>query len=155
MTKQEQIRQALGDWSKKHGPIQTILSLVKSVDADNYTCVLDEEGFEIYDVRLRPVINGNESITIIPKVDSWVLASRIEEDEEWMVVAVDEIETVRIVVESMVFEMKDGKFLLKSGNDSLGKCMDDLITQILMIYAPKNAAAIKQVQQRFKQLLND
>lgn len=154
MTKQEQIRQALDRFTSKRGPIQTLLATVKSVDNEELTCVVDEDGLDIFDVRLRPVLNGEESITLFPKVGSWVLITRIEEDFEWMVIACDQVDKVRIVADSMQFEMKDGKFLVKSGDESLGKCIDDLITQIQAIYAPKNSAEIANIKQRFKQLLS-
>lgn len=154
MDKKEQIRKGLKDLAASTGPLQTILATVVSVDEDELTCVLEEDGLEIFDVRLRPVINENESVTIIPKEGSWVMATRIEDEAEWMVIAVDEIEKYRIVVGDMLFEMKDGKFMVKSGVENLGKCIDDLIAQIQLIYAPKNTAAITAIQLRFKQLLS-
>ncbi|MGQ0739144.1 MAG: hypothetical protein ACT4OJ_08815 [Bacteroidota bacterium] len=150
----EQIRERLKALAAGVGPVQTILATVDSVNEDELTCVLDEEGVKLYDVRLRPVINGNESVTLIPKVVSWVLATRIEEDSEWMVIAADEVEKYRIVVGNMLFEMAGGKFMVKSGDENLGKCIDDLIAEILLIYAPKNTAAITAIKNRFKLLLS-
>lgn len=138
----------------KDGPVQTLLAIVESVDVDEYTCVLNDDDILIYDVRLRPVINENESLTLVPKVGSWVLAIRIEDDEEWMVIAVDEVDRYRIVVGNMLFQMKDGKFMVSSGAESLGKLIDELILQIQAIYAPKNSAAITLIQNRFKALLS-
>lgn len=136
------------------GPMQTLLATVESVDLENYTCVLNDDDIIIHDVRLRPVINENESITLVPKVGSWVMAIRIEDDAEWMVIAVDEIDSYRIVAGDMLFEMKNGKFMVQSGAENLGKCIDDLILQIQLIYAPKNSAAITLIQNRFKTLLS-
>jgi hypothetical protein len=127
---------------------------VLSVDEDEFTCVVDEDGVEINDVRLRPVINNKESVTIFPKVGSWVAITRLEDEEDWMVIAVDEIEKYRIVNGTMLFEMNNGKFLIESGAENLGKCLDDLIIEIQAIYAPKNAAAIAAIQLRLKTLLS-
>jgi hypothetical protein len=154
MDKKQQIRERLRTMAGKDGPVQTLLAIVESVDVDEYTCVLNDDDILIYDVRLRPVINENESLTLVPKVGSWVLAIRIEDDEEWMVIAVDEVDRYRIVVGNMLFQMKDGKFMVSSGAESLGKLIDELILQIQAIYAPKNSAAITLIQNRFKALLS-
>lgn len=156
MDKNEQIR--LGIKSLLDNPaenkIQTVLATVDSVDEDAFTCDIDDNGVIMYDVRLRPVLNEKEGITIVPKVGSWVLATRIEDDAEWMVLAVDEVEKYRIVIGDMLFEMDNGKYLVKSGDETLGKCIDDLILQIQAIYAPKNTAAITLIQNRLKSLLS-
>ncbi|RXK57573.1 hypothetical protein ESA94_20455 [Lacibacter luteus] len=154
MTKEEQIRSELAKLAKKYGPDATIIAKVVSVNEDEFTCVVDEDGIEINDVRLRPVINTNESVTIIPKVNSYVAITRLEDDEEWMVIAVDEIEKYRIVNGTMLFEMHNGKFLIESGAQNLGKCLDDLIIEIQAIYAPKNSAGITAIQTRLKTLLS-
>lgn len=90
MSKQAEIRQALADHARRYGPQQTMLATVLSVSEDDFTCVLqdDDNGELKYeDVRLRPVLDGNESVTIFPKAGTWALATRVEEDEDWMVIA--------------------------------------------------------------------
>ena len=154
MTRKEQIQQGLKKLAAGVGPLQTLLATVVSVDEEEMTCVIADDDMEIADVRLRPVLNGEEGITIFPKVGSWVLCTRIEEDAEWMVLAADEVDKYRIVVGDMLFEMKEGKFMVQSGTENLGKCLDDLILQIQAIYAPKNTAAITLIQNRLKTLLS-
>jgi hypothetical protein len=154
MNKREQIREAFRKMAAHEGPVQTKLVQVTSVDEDEMTCIVLDDDIEINDVRLRNVLNDKESISIIPKINSWVLMQRLEEDEDWMVVAVDEIDKYRIVCGEMVFEMFDGKFLIQNGGENLGKCLDDLITQIQAIYAPKNTASITAIQTRLKTFLS-
>lgn len=155
MTKEEQIRQGLAKLAERYGPLQTLLCKVVSVDKEEFTIVVDEDGIEIPDVRLRPVLNGKESLTIFPKPGTWVLIGRIETDADWIVLQVDEMDGYRIVNANMLFEMKDGKYLVKSGTENLGKCLDDLFNEIQLIYAPKNSAAITAIQVRLKTLLSD
>ena len=91
----EQIRAALKEMAKNDGPAVSNIAKVKSVDETKATCVLvDEDGQEIFDVRLRPVLTGNKSFILVPKVGSYVLAVRVEDDEDWMVIASDEIDKV-------------------------------------------------------------
>jgi hypothetical protein len=137
MGKHDEILEALRDHAKKVGPQATMLAKVKSVDAAKFTCVLDDDGLEYLDVRLRPVLDGKQAITAFPKVSTWALAVRIEDGEDWMVVAFGEVDKVRMVQGSLVFEMED-YFLLKKGNETLKKIMGDLLDAIGQITVPTN-----------------
>ncbi|SNB26490.1 conserved hypothetical protein [Flavobacterium psychrophilum] len=123
----EQIRTRFEEMAKAHGPTVSNIAKVKSVNETKATCILeDEDGQEIQDVRLRPVLNGKKSFIQIPKVGTFVLAIRIEDDDDWMVIACDEIEKVVWFVGTTTFEINDG-FLLKKENETLKKLMADLI----------------------------
>lgn len=148
MGKQDEIRKALGEFSSKYGPQNTMLATVKSVDEGEFTCVLqdDDNGeLEYTDVRLRPVLDGNESITIFPKSGTWALAVRLEESEEWMVIAVGEADKVHSKVETEIkdvvgtteFTIKDG-FLMKKDAETMKKIMDDLLQAIQQLTVNTN-----------------
>lgn len=154
MTKKEQIRKRLQEIAAQFGPVASLIAKVVSVDESELTCVVEEDGVEIPGVRLRPVINGQEGITVIPHNGSWVALVRLEDEAEWMVLAVDRVKKYRIVNGTMLFEMDNGKFTIKNGTVNLGKALDDLIIEIQAIYAPKNAASIAAIQVQLKQLLN-
>jgi hypothetical protein len=162
MDKKEQIRRSLQDLAHRFGPMSTLLGEVVSVDEDELTCELVADEIEIYDVRLRPVINGNESVTIFPTVGSWVLALRIENDEDWMVIATDTIDKYRITTGTQVFEMDGSKFLIKNAGDDLKTMMDDLFNAILAMKFTTNtgvtielinATAFETLKTRFENLL--
>lgn len=130
MTKKEQIRESLKDLAKHVGPLNSILGTVVSVDEDEKTCVIADDDIEINDVRLSPVLTNKESVIIFPKVDSWVLAIRIEEDADWMIVAAEEIDKYRVVVDDMIFEMSNDKFLVKKGADTLKQVIQLIIEAV-------------------------
>lgn len=132
MDKHEQIRRGLAELAKRFGPAATLLATVQSVDENEMTCVLFDDDIEIYDVRLRPVLNGKESLTLFPKIGSYVLAVKIENDEDWMVVACDEVDKVRVIAGEMIFEMKDG-YLIKKGNDTLKEVIQLIIEAVQKI----------------------
>ena len=78
-----QIREAFEKMAKSDGPAVSNIAKVKSVDETKATCVLiDEDGQEFFNVRLRPVLTGNKSFILVPKVGSYVLAVRVEDDED-------------------------------------------------------------------------
>ena len=101
MTEQE-IRQRLEEMSRSFAPDVTNLAKVKSVNEKNCTCVLiDDDGQEFFDVRLKPITGKNRSFLQVPKKDSFVLAVRIESSEEWMVVACSEIERIQVIINNI------------------------------------------------------
>jgi hypothetical protein len=98
MGREAEIREALAEHAGRFGPMQTMLATVQSVDVDALTCVLvDDDELTYEDVRLRPVLDGKRSLTIFPKIDTWALAVRIEEGNDWMVIAVGEADKYSIV----------------------------------------------------------
>ena len=130
MATPEQIREGLQKMAKDHGPAVSNIATVKSVDEEKAVCVLeDEDGQEIFEVRLRPVLNGNKSFLQVPKVGSLVLTIRIEDDDDWMVIACDEIEKIIYHVGENVFELSD-KFKIAANGENLKDLIDDLFTAI-------------------------
>lgn len=93
------IKKGLQELAASFAPAVSNIAQVKSVNEEECTCVLtDDDGLEFFDVRLRPVTGKNKSFLQIPKQGSFVLAVRIEDSEEWMIVACDEVEKVQVVI---------------------------------------------------------
>jgi hypothetical protein len=124
----EQIRAALQLMAKQSGPAVSNIAKVKSVDETKATCTLiDEDDQEFLNVRLRPVLTGKKSFILVPKVNSQVLAVRVEDDDDWMVIAADEIEKIGYYIGSTIFEIDSLGFLLQKENETLKKILVDLV----------------------------
>lgn len=164
----EQLRERLKEMAKNHGPAVSNIAQVKSVDLKQQSCVLiDEDGLEIFNVRLRPVLNDNKSILIVPKLKSYVLAVRVEDDDDWMIIGYDEIESFHYQTEKAVFAFDDAGFLMQKENETLKKLMTDLIAAIknisFTVSTPDtftgtttqlvNLTQFDSVETRFKQFL--
>ena len=59
-----------------------------------------------------------------------MLAVRVEDDEDWMVIAADEIEKIGYYIGSTIFEIDATGFSFKKENESLKKLMVDLLGAI-------------------------
>ena len=151
MEKDEQIREGLKKLAAEVGPVQTILVKVVSVDVEEKTCEVMDDEVIYYDVRLRPVLNGKECITIFPKIDTWVLILRIEEDHTWQVVSVDEADKVRVVTDTTQFEIGEG-FLIKKDADTLKDALTLIIESIqkIIVMEGSNPDRIKLAQALIK-----
>lgn len=127
----EQIRAALESMAKQSGPAVSNIAKVKSVDEAKATCTLiDEDDQEFLNVRLRPVLTGNKSFILVPKVGSQVLAVRVEDDDDWMIIAADEIQKIGYYIGTTIFEIDAVGFLLQKENETLKKIMVDLVGEI-------------------------
>lgn len=138
MNIEEQIRQSLKRWCETYGPAPTILATVVSVDEDNSTCILkDDDENEIPDVRLRPVLDGNESMTIFPKAGTWCLAIRIEKEEQWMLIAAGEFEKWKMKIGTTIIEQNATGLLVQKDTDTLKEILLLLcgaMKQIVVVY---------------------
>jgi hypothetical protein len=105
VTKEEQIRRALKEMASEVGPDSSLVAKVKSVDETNLTCDLidDQSQLDFNDVLLRPVIDGSESLTIIPKVNSWVLAIRMEDSDDWVIIYCCDVAKFRLKCDDISF----------------------------------------------------
>jgi len=158
----EQIREGLKEMAKQHGPAVSNIAQVKSVDETNATCTLvDEDGQEYFEVRLRPVLSGNKGMILVPKVGTYVLAIRVEDDDDWMVVAADEITKVGYYVGTTIIELTD-KVHIEANGQNMATLIDSLFTAIQnMVFvtpagnttAMVNIADFENLKMQFKELL--
>lgn len=143
MVTPEEYRNALRAFIKRTaGAGSSILAKVASVNETDYTCDLiddDENATPYKDVRLRPVLDGQESITIFPKEGTWALAVQIEDTEDWMIIAVGEAEKYRIKIGTISFEMTSAGIVFNGGTlDGLVK-LNDLVTKLNHVEDDLNA----------------
>lgn len=158
----EQIRKRLQEMAKNDGPAVSNIARVKSVDEEKGTCILvDEDEQEIFNVRLRPVLSGKKSFILVPKVDCFVLAIRVEDDDDWMVIAADEVEKMGYYLGNTTMELTD-KVHVEANGESLATLIDGLFTAIgnMVFVTPSgnttalvNTAEFTDLKTRFKQLL--
>lgn len=121
----ELFKQAVNLSRKKKGKFTLSMGTVKAIEGD--TCTVDD----LEDVRLNAIIQDLESqFTIYPKLGSQVVIGRLENEDNAFVIGVSEIEKVIIKIGDQLFEMKDGKFAIKTGNISLKSILNDGFDQL-------------------------
>lgn len=156
MATAEQVREGFFDMASRYAPAVSNIAKVKSVNEQEATCILiDEDEQEFPEVRLRPVLNGKKSFLQIPKVGTFVLAIRIEDDDQWMVIACDEIEKVVYYVGNSVFQIDD-KFHFEANGKNLKDLMSRLFAVIEKGYTTNNGPTIQLIlQPEFNSIKND
>lgn len=118
---------------KRNPTAVTLMGKVKSVDEAAYTCVVDDDGVDVPEVRLRPVLDDKESLTIFPKPGTWALAVRLEDTEEWMLIAAGEALKYRIKQNDLVFEMDGNQILIEKTGANLMEIIKSICEACLQI----------------------
>jgi len=137
MVTEEDIRQGFQNLAKKQQPV-SVLAEVKSVDQQNRTCTLDDDGLMMYGVRLQCITQGNTGILMIPKIGSRVLAVQIEETDQYMVVQAAETESVEINIGQQKIVMDQNGIVLNDGTIGMVKC-DKMVEWMAKVYADMQA----------------
>jgi hypothetical protein len=135
LERSEQIRQLLAEQAGRFGPPATMLATVKSVDEASATCVLydEETDLDYYDVRLKPVVDTPEALTIFPAVGTWCIAVRIEGSDEWMAIAFNQAVKWRLKVGQAVIEQNETGLLIQKQTDTLRQALELLVQAVQQI----------------------
>lgn len=130
------IRKLLTEFIGSREP--SILAKVKDVDETECTCTLDDDGTDLFNVRLRPITGENIGIVEIPEVGSFALAIKIEGSDSWMVVACSKVKNIKWLCNEIAINGGNNGGVLISQNviAELKKVIDrsnDIITALTNI----------------------
>lgn len=135
MGKEEEIRAALRKLAGEVGPETTLIGQVEGVNEDEKTCsIFDEEtGLTYQDIRLRPVIDGDESMTLFPEPGTWAVAIRLEGGEDWVMTHAQKVYKWRLKIANAEIEQTADGLSVKNGGDSLKDVLKLIIEAVLKV----------------------
>lgn len=162
-----ELMRELDEFVKNRMPKGVMPVKVTAVNEADGTCDgEDVEGNEIFDIRMRASIDGEENgIMMIPAVDSWVLVGNLDNSPNaWAAIMYSELQKYSVRISPMEWRMDDEGLLLKKNADTLAAVMADLIDQIKLLTVtcatpgapstvPLNVAAFEAIKNRINQLL--
>ena len=122
-------------WNVGDSKPQSFTAEVVSVDGD--TCVVEDDGYTYYDVRLLATIDSNQQkVLISPAVGSWVMVSRIRNSEALYVSQVSQVQDVTMNI--------TGNYIFKNNETSLKSILNELIKELkaAIITTPAGAGSI-------------
>lgn len=158
------IKEALESFSSKYGPAVIVPATVLSVDSDDTINVQLSGGEILADVRLRSIVKDGGKILLVPAINSVVQIARIENSNEYIVIAVSEVSKVLYIVGTATFDVDTHGFMLKNGVEDLLSLMSDLIdASVNAIYntpggptagmLPESIEIFNNIKARFNTLL--
>lgn len=174
MSKTEEIRKAIELIGRQ--PVTIIPGTVKSVNESAGSCeITDQEGLVKYDVRIKAAIDDQVTgLYVIPSVGSSVLIGRIQESNEWVILAYTNFDKVIMKHESSEFVQDDdfslvnekcefrlsSKITIKNDQASIKELLNDILTTIKSATAgpynldPKSVADLTQHGQTVNNLFD-
>jgi hypothetical protein len=154
----QQIKEQLGDFASKYGPKAIVPAIVLAVNTDDTIKVAFSDDSEIDDVRLKSVVKDGNKVLLIPAVASTVMVARIENSDEFIVIAVDEVSKLVTVIDTVRQEIDSDGFVFKKGNNTLWDAMKLLFEalEVVVILQGKQIDFVKLAQAKVmcKSILN-
>jgi hypothetical protein len=154
MSKQQSLLiEGIRNLSKEKATI--IPALVETSDKEKGTInVITFEELKIPNVRVRSVIEADDKgMLIFPAKNTSVLIARINKSDNYVMISMQEPEMMKCRVGEKYLELDKDGLELSAGDDTLKKCLDDLLDEIITIYAPMNKAAFTAIKNRLAKLL--
>ncbi len=134
-----EIKESIKKIASTGGMFRAFTAKVKSVNGK--TCTVELEGLTLTDVRLRAVVNGeNSKILVTPKTDSYVLVVDLAGNlSQLAVVGYSEVEKIEVDADNIVFNGGDNKGLvkieeLKSNLNSLKNYVEAMASAVLSAF---------------------
>jgi hypothetical protein len=134
----EEIKKLFEQASKRFGPAQVLPVKVISVNGTELTAAVEfSDGSNMDDVRLKAVIKEGDHYVMLPVVGSYALVARIENTDEYLLLAADEVSDVVAVMGEIEYGLNAAGMLLKKDDDTLliGLTkMVEAVQQIVVMY---------------------
>lgn len=146
---EDDIKNQLQLLAGEFGPAQIISAKVLSVNIDEDTiAVAVDGGLEIDDVRLKSIIKAGNKLVLRPTVNSTVLIGRIENSDEWVMISPDEIDSIRLEIGEVKYEVDQTGFLFQKEESTLKELIQLMIEAIepIVVLEGNNPDFIKLAQ---------
>lgn len=163
----EELRQAFQNMRSGDRMTMVIPAQVTALhEADATVDVVDVDGNEIFEVRLRAAVDElQDGVTVFPSVDSWVLIANLGGSaSEWAVISTTEVEKVLIKTDACSLEIAADGVAINRGFENLKSVLNDMLAAIKLITVtcaapgspsttPLNFAAFDLLETRINNLL--
>jgi hypothetical protein len=129
----EDIKNQFSTFSGKFGPAAILPASVLAVNDDNTAKVQFSDDSIVDDARLRSVVKDGNYFLLIPKENSIVQVARIENSDEYLVIAVEEITAVKVLIGGVKVEVDENGFKVENGADGLKEVLQMIIQAVQQI----------------------
>lgn len=116
MKEEQNIKEQMQIFSSKFGPASLIPAVVTAINDDDTVAVTTSDDVMIDDVRLKSVVKTGTKFIVTPALNSNILIGRIENSEEFIVAAVDELKEVRIEISDTSIVADENGIVMNGGN---------------------------------------
>jgi len=153
----EQIKAGLSLFAGKYGPATILPATVTAMNADDTIAVEFSDASSVDDVRLKSIVAAGNKVILIPKVGSIVLVGSIENSDEYVVLAVHEIDEVQMLIDNVIYKVDANGFLFQKDNDTLKQVIQLIIEAVQAIIVMQGTnpdrAKLSQAMNKLNNLL--
>ena len=148
----EQIKEQLGDFAGRVGPKVILPATVMTVNDDDTIAVEFSDGSTVDDARLKSIVKQGNKMILIPVIGSIVSVGRIENSDEFIVVAVSEVSEIVYEVDSLKYSANALGFLIQKGDDTLRDALVQIIEAMepVIVFEGRNPDYIKLASAKLK-----
>ena len=140
------IKEQMGDFSKRYGPKTLKTATVTAVnDEDHTVSIRFSNERTVDDARLRAVVADGNKVVLVPKVDSIVVVGMLENSDEYVVLMVSEVTEVLYLVGEVEMSVNAAGILFKKENDTLKEILTLIIEAIepIIVLEGRNPDRVK------------
>lgn len=129
----QELQDALTNFVKSKTVLTIFPAQVLSVNESEATCTVHDGDIELFDVRLRSLIDTSlQRILIVPKVESSVLVANIGNSENaFVVISVSETEKLIGRIGTTEFKVDANGYSLKRGSQDFKTILNDLCQELI------------------------
>lgn len=148
----EQIKEQLSAFASRFGPNVILPATVTNVNDNDTVAVEFSDGSTVDDARLKSVVKAGNKMILTPSVGSVVLVAKIENSDEYIVIAVDEIIDIIYVIDEVQYEISAEGFLIKKGTDNLKDALVTFVEAVenIIVLQGRNPDRIKLAEAKIK-----
>lgn len=129
----EKIRQIV------HRENDTMMAIVKEVDAEKGTCDVEIDGLIFFEVRVKSIIkDAVKGIKVLPAVKSVVVVERIGKSNELFITMFSEIDSITWEIENMKFLADKDGFVYNDGANKGMVKLPQLVQRLNLIESKVN-----------------
>lgn len=130
MDKEEQIRKGLKRLAEV--PEGVFIARVTSVNKTNDTIsIINLDGLDFHDVRLKSAINSNKDVVSYPAINSDVLVVSIGNDDNTLyVIGLSEVESISGKIGWSEFDIDSSGFKISRQGENLKEVLNDQIAEL-------------------------
>lgn len=144
----EQIKEQWAEFAGKYGPKVVLPATVTAVNDDDTIAIEFSDDSTVDDARLKSVVKDGNKMIMVPEVGSVVLVARIENSDEFIVVAVESVSEVLWIVGNSRYSMNEEGHLIKKGDDTLKQALVKFIeaVEVIIVMQGRNPDRVKLAQ---------
>jgi hypothetical protein len=134
MKDNDEIKDELGKFSSRFAPAIIVAATVTAINEDDTIQVVFADESTLDDVRLKAVVKDGNKYILSPTVGSVVLVGKINNSDEYVVIAVEDITAINLIIGTVKYKVDETGFLFQKDTDTLKDALTLIVDAVKQIF---------------------